>query len=106
MVRERNAALSQVLFGPHAATCLTTILGPNAGAKDSGSGEAGGEIMRGLVQWMKAHSGEIKALDLDRPLLPQADRLTNDQVFAAFRSMDPLANLPKAPHFGYSTQRD
>ena len=40
---------------------------------------------------MDEHAGDILGLDRERPLLPQLDLLTNDQLRAAFRSMDPLA---------------
>jgi hypothetical protein len=40
---------------------------------------------------MQTHAGEIAQLDPDAPLLPQLDKLTDDQLRAAFRSMDPLA---------------
>jgi hypothetical protein len=45
--------------------------------------------MRLLGTWMQAHSTEIAGLDSSRPLLPQFDRLTDEQMRAAFRSMDP-----------------
>ena len=47
--------------------------------------------MRGLVAWMREHGSDIGGLDLARPLLPQFDLLTDEQIRAAFRSMDPLA---------------
>jgi len=47
--------------------------------------------MKGLISWMKEHADEISKLDLDRPLLPQFDLLTDEQIRAAFRSMDPGA---------------
>lgn len=52
---------------------------------------ANARIMKGLVAWMDAHGGEIPSLDRSRPILPQFDRLTDDQMRAAFRSMDPWA---------------
>jgi hypothetical protein len=48
-------------------------------------------VMKGLVSWMKKHADEISKLDLDLPLLPQFDLLTDEQIRAAFRSMDPEA---------------
>jgi hypothetical protein len=40
---------------------------------------------------MQAHRAEVTGLDAARPLLPQFDKLTNDQMRAAMRSMDPWA---------------
>lgn len=94
--REMNAALSQVLFGPSPAVCLSGILGPNIGARDNGSGEGNGRIMQGIVAWLEAHTDEVKGLDRTRPLLPQFDLLRDQQIRAAFRSMDPLAQ-PSSP---------
>jgi hypothetical protein len=47
--------------------------------------------MKGLVSWMEEHRSEIEGLDRDRPILPQFDLLTDEQMRAAIRSMDPLA---------------
>lgn len=91
-----NAALSQVLFGPSPAACFAGILGPNIGARDNGSGEGNGRIMQGIVAWLEAHADEVKGLDRTRPLLPQFDLLRDQQIRAAFRSMDPLAQ-PASP---------
>jgi len=48
--------------------------------------------MKGAVEWMKSHQAEIAGLDVKRPFLPQLDRLTDDQLRALARSMDPMAN--------------
>jgi len=45
--------------------------------------------MQGLVAWMSTHRSEIAELDAARPLLPQLDKLTDEQLRAATRSMDP-----------------
>jgi len=44
--------------------------------------------MKGLLAWMQAHARELPALDPSRPLLPQFDCLTDEQMREAFRSMD------------------
>ncbi len=48
--------------------------------------------MKGIVEWMREHSDSIQGLDPDLPLLPQLDRLTDEQLREAFRSMDPMAS--------------
>jgi len=40
---------------------------------------------------MRTHASEIAGLDVSKPLLAQFDKLTDEQICAAFRSMDPLA---------------
>jgi len=44
------------------------------------------------LEWMEEHGSEIDGLDPELPLLPQFDLLTDEQIRAAFRSMDPLVN--------------
>ena len=40
---------------------------------------------------MRAHAAEITGLEANRPMLAQVDKLSDDQLRTAFRSMDPLA---------------
>jgi hypothetical protein len=67
------------------------IFSPNINPKGGGHGLANARIMKGLAAWMEAHAREIPGLDASRPLLPQFDRLTDEQMREAFRSMDPWA---------------
>jgi hypothetical protein len=62
--------------------------------KDTAHGLANLRIVRGIVAWMQANSGKIKGIDTARPLLPQFDLLTDEQMREAMRSMDPLATGP------------
>ena len=39
---------------------------------------------------MESHRKEIKDLDISRPLLPQLDLLTTEQIKEAVREADPL----------------
>lgn len=87
---EYRAKLSQMAFAEHPRLAIGSILSPNIGNK-SPHGQANERALRGVLKWMKKHADEIEELDLDRPLLPQLDRLTDDQLRACFRSMDPLA---------------
>jgi hypothetical protein len=47
--------------------------------------------MKLIVPWMQAHSDEIAGIDASRPMLPQFDLLSNGQIRAFFRGLDPLA---------------
>ena len=44
---------------------------------------------------MEAHADEIEGLDPSRPLLPQLDLLSDEQLRAVARSMDPLAGAER-----------
>jgi hypothetical protein len=86
---EVTAKLAEIAFCRYPGIPLGfNVLHPNVGA--SGHGEANLIVTQGLVTWMELHANEIAGLDASRPLLPQLDLLTDDQLRAAARSMDPL----------------
>jgi hypothetical protein len=87
---EFRAKLSQVTFAPEPRLILGSIIDANIG-DSTPHGQANLRIMKGLVQWMSAHSADMQGFDRSSPILPQLDKLTDDQLRAAFRSMDPLA---------------
>lgn len=88
--REYRAKLSEVAFAPLPRLALGGILNPDIGS-DTPHGRANRRVMRGLVSWMAEHRDEIVDLHPALPLLAQLSRLSDDQLRAAFRSMDPLA---------------
>ncbi len=88
---EFQAKLSEIAFAPDPKLALTGgILVTNIGAKTP-HGLANQRITKGLVEWMTAHSKEIAGLEPSRPMLPQLDLLTDDQLRSIARGMDPLA---------------
>jgi len=87
---EYTAKLSQIAFAPEPRLAFGGILFGNIGG-DSPHGKANKKLVKGLVRWMDAHAGEIDGLKEDRPLLPQLDRLTDEQLRAAARWLDPMA---------------
>jgi hypothetical protein len=93
---EFRAKCSEVAFAPDPLLAVGkgSIFSPDINPSGSGHGLADARIMKGLVAWMTAHAAEIPALDPSRPLLPQFDRLTDEQMREAFRSMDPWAKAP------------
>jgi len=93
---EFRAKCSQVVFAPDAllAVGVGNIFSPNINPEGGGHGLANARIMKGLVAWMEAHAREIPSLDPSSPMLPQFDRLTDEQIRAAFRSMDPWGDTP------------
>jgi len=87
---EYRAKLSQVVFSPRPRLAFGSIISANTGDR-SPHGQANVRALTGLLEWMDEHGDEIVGLDRERPLLPQLDRMTDEQLRAAFRSMDPLA---------------
>jgi hypothetical protein len=88
---EYRAKLSEIAFAPDPRLALVGgIVTPDIGSS-SPHGKANSRIMKVLVVWMESHKPEIPGLDPQRPLLPQLDKLTDDQIRAAARSVDPLA---------------
>ena len=92
---EYLAKLSEVAFAEIPKLATGGIFTGNIG-DGTPHGEANRQIMEGLVGWMEDHRDAIEGLDSDRPLLPQFDLLTDDQIRAAFRSLDPLAKAAAA----------
>ncbi len=86
---EYRAKLSEIALA-RSPRMMSSILQPVGG--DSPHGRANERVLTGVVAWMRAHAQEITGLDLSQPLLPQLDKLTDDQIRAAFRSLDPLAH--------------
>jgi hypothetical protein len=88
---EYRAKISQVVFAPEPRIALGGIFDANIGDA-SPHGQANERLMKGIVAWMSSHAAEIAQLDRSRPLLPQFDRLTDDQIREAFASLDPMRN--------------
>ena len=82
---------AEVAFATLPFLALGAIVNPNIG-DDTPHGRANAKIMEGLVDCMRDHADEIQALDSALPLLPQLDKLTDDQLRSAFASMDPLGS--------------
>jgi hypothetical protein len=87
---EYYAKLSEAVFTTDPRLALGGIFSATIG-DPTPHGQANLRIMKGLVKWMKKHRDEIRGLDLERPLLPQFDLLSDEQIREAFRSMDPFA---------------
>ena len=86
---EFRAKLSQVTFAPAPRAALSAILSQLGGG--GAHATANERVLRGVEQWMRAHAAAIAGLEAAKPLLPQMDRLTDEQLREAFRSQDPLA---------------
>lgn len=88
--REYRAKLSEIAFAPAPRLAFGGILTDGIG-NPTPHGQANLQVMKGLVSWMDAHRADIAGLDSGAPLLPQLDKLTDEQLRAAARSLDPMA---------------
>lgn len=89
---EFRAKLSQLEFAPSPKHALIDIAGGgNPDWGDTPHGKANRRVAQALFNWMKAHATEIAGVDESKPLMLQLDKLTDDQLRAAARSVDPLA---------------
>ncbi|MFI5198074.1 MAG: hypothetical protein ACHQJD_05605 [Thermoanaerobaculia bacterium] len=88
--REYRAKLSEIAFAPAPRLAFGGILTDGIG-NPTPHGQANLKLMKGLVAWMGAHRAEIAGFDAGAPTLPQLDKLTDEQLRAAARSLDPMA---------------
>lgn len=88
---EFRAKLSEVALSSHPKLALGPILHPDIG-DITPHGQANARVMRGLIAFMRANSGEIVGLDTTKAILPQLPLLDDEQLSRAFREMDPMAN--------------
>jgi hypothetical protein len=88
---EFRAKLSEIYFADDPFDALRAIFAQNIGSGTS-HGKANLKVMKGLVKWINGHRKEIRAFDLNRPVLPQLELLTPAQLRLAVKSMDPLVN--------------
>jgi hypothetical protein len=86
---EFRAKLSEVAFAPDPRIAFGAILTPVGGPSTHGIANA--QVLEGVEAWMREHAAGLAALDRSAPLLPQLDRLSDGELRAAFRSLDPLA---------------
>ncbi|WP_417449391.1 hypothetical protein [Kordiimonas sp.] len=92
-----HALLAQVITSPRPRFALAeNVLVPGVGG-ETAMGQARAQVLRGLLAWMKAHAADVMALDTSQPLLPQLDHLSDGQIQAACRELDPLSQADAAP---------
>ena len=89
--RELRAKYSEVAFSSFPRLALTGSLIGGQLDESSGHGKANKRFRVLLVDWMAAHTAEIPGLDPKRPLIMQADLLTDDQLVGLVRGADPMA---------------
>lgn len=86
---EYRAKLSQIIFADYPRLGLASVAD---GVQNGGShGYGNRRVLQGYRRWMRRHAGEIAAFDPRAPALSQLHLLTDDQIRAAARSLDPWA---------------
>jgi hypothetical protein len=85
---EFRAKLSEVVYAPAPRVSMGSILAPVGGK--GAHAQANERVLRGVAAWISAHATEIAGFDATAPALTQLDRLTDEQMREAFRSIDPL----------------
>ncbi|MEA2465341.1 MAG: hypothetical protein QOJ98_3088 [Acidobacteriota bacterium] len=88
---EYRAKLSEIALAASPRSVLQNMLDHPFDA--SPHGKATEQLSRELVAWMEKNRGAIAGLDKAGALLPQLDKLTDEQMRAAARSLDPFAHL-------------
>jgi hypothetical protein len=86
---EYRAKLSEVALAASPRAVLQNIL--DHPFDSSPHGKATEQLSRGLAAWMEKNADAIAGLDRTAALLPQLDKLTDEQLRAAARSLDPFA---------------
>jgi hypothetical protein len=85
---EYRAKLSELMLAEFPRMPLSNIQTSEIGGS-SPHGLANTRVFEGYLRWMDAHRGEIAGFDPGVPTLEQLDRLTDAQVRAVARTLDP-----------------
>lgn len=86
---EFRAKLSQIIFADYPRLGLASVAGQQLNNTPHGIGNR--RVLQGYRRWMRAHRSEIAGFDRSQPTLSQLDKLTDAQIVAIARSMDPWA---------------
>lgn len=87
---EYRAKLSELALADYPRLALFQINSDSIGG-DSGHARGNRRVLQGYVDWIRAHPGEIAGYDPRRPPLVQLDKLSDSQLRAVARSLDPIA---------------
>jgi hypothetical protein len=88
-VLEYHAKLSELALSDYPRMALENI---DRTLEGNGPHDlAGARVFDGYRKWMEAHTADIAGYDPTIPVLEQLDKLTDDQIRAIARSLDPLA---------------
>ena len=89
--KEFRAKLSQVVFSSDPKLAILDIFTSRDIGSNTPHGKANKRIIKIIVEWMQKHTQEISGIDTTRPLLPQFDRLSFNQIKAILIAADPMS---------------
>ena len=87
---EYRAKLSELALGDYPRLALVNINAQEIGS-GSAHGKANEKVLKAYVDWMRGHPAEIAGYDPKRPTLAQLDKLSDAQLRAVARALDPIA---------------
>lgn len=87
---EYRAKLSELALGEYPRLALVNINTQEIGS-GSAHGDANEKLLRAYSEWMRANPARISGYDPKRPALAQLDKLTDAQLRAVARGLDPIA---------------
>lgn len=87
---EYRAKLSELALADYPRLALFQINSDSIGG-DGSHAKANFKVLQGYVDWIRAHPGEVAGFDPGRPPLAQIDKLSDPQLRAVARSLDPIA---------------
>ena len=87
---EYRAKLSELALADYPRLALLNIDAETIGG-DSAHGKANARVLQAYVDWMRGHGAEIARYDPGQPPLLQIDKLTDAQLRAVARGLDPIA---------------
>ena len=90
---EYRAKLSELALADYPRLALLNIDGATIGGENE-HGRANRRIMSEYRSWVAAHVDQVKGYDPALPPLAQLDRLSDAQIRAVARSLDPFARQP------------
>jgi hypothetical protein len=87
---EYRAKLSELALGEYPRLALVNINTQEIGS-GSAHGKANEKVLKAYSEWMRGHPAEIAGFDPKLPPLAQLDKLTDAQLRAVARGLDPIA---------------
>ncbi len=86
---EYRAKLSQIIFADYPRLGLASVA--SGVINNSPHGVGNRRVLEGYRRWMRRNHGDIAGFDNGQPTLSQLDKLTDEQIVAIARSLDPWA---------------
>lgn len=86
---EFRAKLSQIIFADYPRLGLASVAGQPI--NDTPHGRGNRRVLEGYRNWMRAHGRDIPGFDRTQPALTQLTLLSDAQIVAIARSLDPWA---------------